>query len=108
MQSRQQVSGQTKSPVFDTEQIMVTLSLLFTCAGVRFLYFIISLLCAQGHLLSILPGDPSSSSSREGNVVREEVLHHDVFQMLGFVILLLQVATQQNKKQTPKANRKPP
>lgn len=99
MQSRQQVSGQTKSPVFDTEQIIVTLSLLFTRAGVRFLYFIISLVCAQGHLLSILPGDSSSNSSREGNDVREEVLHHDGFQILGLIILLLQVATQQKKPQ---------
>lgn len=108
MQSRQQVSGQTKSPVFDTEQIIVTLSLLFTCAGVRFLYFIISLVCAQGHLLSILPGDLSSNSSREGNDVREEVLHHDGFQILGLIILLLQVATQQKKPNTttPKTKEK--
>lgn len=100
MQSRQQVSGQTKSPVFDTEQIIVTLSLLFTCAGVRFLYFIISLVCAQGHLLSVLPRDHSSNSSQGGKFVREELLHHDGFQMLGLIILLLQVATQQKTPQT--------
>lgn len=62
------------------------------------MYFIISLVCARGHLLCVLPGDQSSASSRQGNDVREEVLHHDGFQMLGLIILLLQVATQKKKK----------
>lgn len=63
------------------------------------MYFIISLVCAWGHLLCVLPGDQSSASSRQGNDVREEVLHHDGFQMLGLIILLLQVATQKKKNQ---------
>lgn len=36
VQNREQVSGQTRSFLFDTVQIILTSSLLFPCAGVRF------------------------------------------------------------------------
>lgn len=62
MQDRQQVPGQARSFVFDTVQMILMFSLLFMCARVRFLYFIICMVInakcmPQGHFLSVfLPG----------------------------------------------------